>query len=164
MEKTMEQQRNAAIGAIVGTFHHGLDEKKRLTIPSEWRDAMGRPEYLYVFPDMKEDCLNLMPPHEIDEMLAELKKASPFDAEADSLRTAIAQCAQMVKVDSAWRIRINDDLLNFAEVKGRVTLVGGVLNAKIWAEEKMPPAPPKGKIDVSAARAAMAKLAARRKA
>ena len=29
------------VGGLVDTFYHTLDPKKRLTIPSEWRDAMG---------------------------------------------------------------------------------------------------------------------------
>ncbi len=160
--ETVQTARPAAIGAIVGTFHHALDGKKRLTIPSEWRDAMGRPEYVYVLPDMKDSCLTLMPPHEMDEILDELKKASPFDAEADELRTAIGQCAQMVRVDSAWRIRINDDMLEFADIHERIALKGSVLSAKVWAEEKVKPSPNQKRTDIAAARAAMAKLAARR--
>ena len=50
-----------AINGLVDTFCHNLDPKKRLTIPSEWRDALGNPAYIYVMPSATEDCLELVP-------------------------------------------------------------------------------------------------------
>ena len=35
------KERKEMVGGLVDTFYHTLDPKKRLTIPSEWRDAMG---------------------------------------------------------------------------------------------------------------------------
>ena len=157
--KDIESKGRKEAGGIVGTFRHSLDPKKRLTIPSEWRDAMGDPEYVYVFPDMTKDCLNLAPPHEMASLLEKMKSDSLFDADADALREAFGETAQMIRIDSAGRIRINDDLLGFAGVNSAVVLKGAVRNAKIWAAEKLPAAGAGGKrFDVAAARAAMAKF------
>ena len=40
---TVEERkdRKGMVGGLVDTFYHTLDPKKRLTIPSEWRVAMG---------------------------------------------------------------------------------------------------------------------------
>ena len=41
-EATDRTVRKGPIAGLVDTFRHSLDEKKRLTIPSEWRDALGK--------------------------------------------------------------------------------------------------------------------------
>ena len=51
-------------GVLVGRFDHALDPKRRLTIPAEWRSVMGAPDFVYVFPDPAEPCLDLIPPAE----------------------------------------------------------------------------------------------------
>ena len=147
------------VGGLVDTFYHTLDPKKRLTIPSEWRDAMGMEvgekdahEYVYVFPNESEDCLDLVPVREMQNLLADLSRTDIL--ENDPIATALAQSAQMLKVDSAGRIRIGDDLLSFAGIRGDVTLIGAYRKAQIWAGEKTPKTK---KLDVAAFRAALAR-------
>lgn len=158
MAMTEKIERNGVVGGLVDTFYHALDLKKRLTIPSEWRDALGMnledksvPQYLYVIPNATEDCLDLVPMYEI----AKLREAqSQKDIlENDPLDAALWNVAQMLKVDSAGRIRIGDDLLDFAGIKTEVTLVGAFRKAQIWAGERRPKAK---KLDIAAYRAALA--------
>ena len=150
-----KKERKALIGGLVDTFYHTLDEKKRLTIPSEWRDAMGMGsddrEYVYVFPNETDDCLDLVPMREMRKIIEDIDNSDIL--ENNPIATALAQNAQMLKVDSAGRIRIGDDLLEFAGIRGDVTLIGAYRKAQIWAGEKKPKA---GKLDVAAFRAALA--------
>jgi len=153
------KERRVMVGGLVDTFHHTLDPKKRLTIPSEWRDAMGMDvgdkdarEYVYVFPNESEDCLDLVPVREMQKILDDLSRTDIL--ENDPVATALAQSAQMLKVDSAGRIRIGDDLLSFAGIRGDVTLIGAYRKAQIWAGEKKPKTK---KLDVAAFRAALAR-------
>ena len=60
MQSVAESTR-AESGVLVGRSDHALDPKKRLTIPSGWRTDMGNPKFVYVMPDRKERCLNLLP-------------------------------------------------------------------------------------------------------
>ena len=154
-----EKERRTIVGGLVDTFYHTLDEKKRLTIPSEWRDAMGvvsddkdAPAYVYVFPNETEDCLDLVPVREMRKIIEDLSRTDIL--ENDPVATALAQSAQMLKVDSAGRIRIGDDLLSFAGIRGDVTLIGAYRKAQIWAGEKKPKTK---KLDVAAFRAALAR-------
>ena len=162
------KERKAIIGGLVDTFYHTLDEKKRLTIPSEWRDAMGIVSgdkdtygYVYVFPNETEDCLDLIPAREMRTIIEERSNTDILDN--DPVSTALAQIAQMLKIDSAGRIRINDELLEFAGIKSErgeeVTLIGAFNKGHIWSGRKRP----KGaKLDVSAFREALAKRKAAR--
>ena len=72
----------------------------------------------------------------------------------DPVAASIWQVAQMLKVDTAGRIRIGDDLLAFAGISGEVTLVGAFRKAQIWAGEKKKPKT--AKLDIAAYRAALA--------
>ena len=159
MAQTDTIERKGMIGGLVDTFHHALDPKKRLTIPSEWRDALGMDledksarEYVYVIPNATEDCLDLVPMYEI--MKLREAQAQKDILENDPLDAALWNVAQMLKVDSAGRIRIGDDLLEFAGIKSEVTLVGAFRKAQIWAGERRPKAK---KLDIAAYRAALAK-------
>jgi len=159
VQEITENGRKGIVGGLVDTFRHALDAKKRLTIPSEWRDAMGMDpadksvtDYVYVFPDAVEDCLDLVPAREMQKILDDLSSRDILEHDADAI--ALAQSAQMLKVDSVGRIRIGDELLEFAGVKVDVVLVGAFRKAQIWAAEKKS-AP--GKLDVAAFRAALAR-------
>lgn len=157
-EKPIESAKMEIVGGPVGIFRHTLDPKKRLTIPSECRAAMGNPEYVYVYPHMTLECLNLISPQEMGKLMEKLDRASIFDPEAAAVRSAFGESAQMIKVDTAGRIRINDELMDFAGITGKVTLKGAVRNIEVWASEKLPAE--SRKIDVAAAREAMRKLMA----
>lgn len=74
---------------LVGRCDHALDPKRRLTIPSVWRKAMGNPEYVYVMPDRKEKCLNLMPKAEMDVLLQKIREKALFDPALNRLYQTI---------------------------------------------------------------------------
>jgi division/cell wall cluster transcriptional repressor MraZ len=145
-----------AVNGLVDTFCHALDPKKRLTIPSEWRDALGNPAYVYLMPSASEDCLELIPVELMERTLQQYQNADLFDDEADADAQAIAQFAQMLKVDAAGRIRIGDNLLGHAGIAGGVTMIGAIRKAKLWAVERKPYSA-KGKLDLSAFRAVASK-------
>ena len=152
-EKTVQKGPNKG---LVDTFRHSLDPKKRLTIPSEWRDALGNPSYVYVMPSPTEECLELIPVELMERTVAQYQEADLFDDEADADARAIASLAQMLKVDSAGRIRIGDEFLAHAGIKNGVTMIGGMRKATLWAVERKP-APPAGKLDLTEFRAVVAK-------
>ena len=64
-KQSVAQPTKVSSGVLVGRFDHALDPKKRFTIPREWRAVMGEPDYVYVLPDHKEGCLNLVPKEEM---------------------------------------------------------------------------------------------------
>ena len=155
-ETTDRTVQRGPIRGLVDTFRHSLDEKKRLTIPSEWRDALGKPEYIYVMPSATEECLELVPVELMERTLESYQSADLFDDEADADAQAIASISQMLKVDSAGRIRISDRMLAHARITSGVTMIGGIRKATLWAEESRP-APKDGKLDLSAYRAVVEK-------
>ncbi len=160
--KTIDSPQKASIatGGPTGRVYHALDDKKRLTIPSEWRRAWGDPEFVYVYTDLKRDCLIMVPPAEMDKLRQKLDSESILDSDALAVWSDFFDCTQQIVLDTAGRIRINNELMAFAGIKGKVAMRGSLRNVEIWAAEKMPEQPEGQKLNVAAARAAMLKIMA----
>ena len=130
----------ARSGVLVGRFDHALDPKKRFTIPSEWRALMGNPQYVYVLPDPRERCLNLVPMAEMDMRLAKLREKSLFDPAANRALQTIGAISELPALDSQGRIRISDRLLQFANLTTTVAMLGSVRMVKLWDPQVLAPA------------------------
>ncbi len=121
-----------AQGVFVGEYHHSLDPKKRLTIPSEWREQIGDPCSVYVLPGVDRKCLTVFPAREMTQRLQRLRNLSIADAKARQFARILGSQSQLAPWDSVGRIRIKDELLNFAELKDQVVLVGAIQGLELW--------------------------------
>ena len=121
--------------ALMGTFARSLDPKRRLTIPSVWRAALG-PDFVYVMPDARRRCLQLIPRDVMEARLTKYQEMALGDASVNDALDAISAASEMLEFDVQGRIRINDELLAFAGLKGSVVLKGGFRMATIWPAEE----------------------------
>ena len=130
----------AGPGLLVGRFDHALDPKRRLTVPAGWRDLMGAPAYVYVFPDPNEKCLNLIPPAEMEGRLEKLRQRALFDKSASAALRVFGENAEQATVDVQGRIRIKDRLLAFAKLTDTVVMIGAMNRVQLWSPESRPEA------------------------
>ena len=124
---------NAGPVAFTGFYVRPFDKKKRLTIPSVWRDALG-PDSVYVLPDPNNRSLQLLPKAMLEARLAELQKQPISDSRINAMLDAIGAASELVEFDVQGRIRIKDELLAYAhlDVKGSVEFRGSVRMVTIW--------------------------------
>lgn len=125
------------IGLFVGIFVHSLDPKKRITVPAQWREQAGCPSVL-VMPDFHYKCLNIYPAVEMNRRLERLRRHSLSDRKAMEFSVILGASSELVSWDVQGRIRIRDSLLNFAEIKSQVVLIGAMDKIQLWAYEKCP--------------------------
>ena len=137
-------------GVLLGRHDYALDPKKRFTIPSEWRDAMG--DVVYVIPDRKERCLNLYSRAEMDVFLNQLRQKALLDPALNKVFAKIGAVSQQLSLDSQGRIRICDKLLQFANLTTTVAMVGSVRMVKLWDPKALAP---EDKVEQSALDAAL---------
>ena len=126
-------------GYLVGKRVHSLDPKKRFTIPSEWREILGNPKYVFVMPDRSERCLNIIPQEEMEARLAALRQKALFDPQMANVLRVIGANSEQLPLDVAGRIRVGDKLLRFANITKSVALVGAVRKIELWDPEALPP-------------------------
>jgi MraZ protein len=120
---------------FVGSFHHSLDPKQRLIIPSNWRAMMGETARLYVFPHPDRKCLYLYTLAEMNRRLRQLRESGAVDAQDEQAVRAMTASADALTVDAQGRVRIKDELLAHVEVKSKVVLVGTLTRIELWSEE-----------------------------
>ena len=117
--------------ALMGTHRRSLDPKKRLTVPSVWREALG-PDLVYVMPDPHQRCLLLIPREAMESRIADLQQRALGDPELNAALAAIGAASESLEFDVQGRIRISDRLLAYANLNGMVELRGSVRMATIW--------------------------------
>lgn len=120
---------------FVGSFHHSLDPKRRLTIPSDWRGMIGPSSRLYVFPHPDRKCLYLYTLAEMNRRLRQLRGTGSSDAQDEQAIRAMTASADALLVDAQGRVRIKDELLAHVEVQSKVVLVGTLTRIELWSEE-----------------------------
>ena len=149
-QSVAESTRVAGSG-FVGRYDHNLDPKKRFTIPREWRAMMGDPEFVYVMADPTERCVNIIPAIEMESRLAKLREKALFDPALNQVLQTIGSNSEMPPVDGQGRIRISDKLLQFANLKTTVAMVGSFRMIKLWDPAALPPEDAIDQADLDAA-------------
>jgi MraZ protein len=120
-------------GGFASSFLHALDPKKRLTIPSVWRAEVGEPKSLYVLPGLNDEkCLYIYPAREMARRLDRFRKIGIADKKARVFARILASRSDLVAWDSQGRIRIKDELLDYAKITGQVKLVGAFDRFELW--------------------------------
>ena len=143
-------------GVLMGRYEHALDPKKRFTVPSEWRTAMGNPDYVYIMPDPAVPCLNLIPKAEMEARLEKLREKALFDPALNQALQTIGANAEQLPLDTQGRIRVSDRFLNFANLTSSVVLVGAVRMINLGNPVALTP---EGEVDQAALGAALEKVA-----
>lgn len=124
-------------GVFMGKFVHSLDPKKRLTIPSDWRDHAGVPHSLYVLPDLEgRRYLNVFPAREMVKRLDSVRNLSIADVKGRQFARLLGSQSQLAPWDTAGRIRVNDELLDHAKLADQIVLVGVIDHFELWSPEQ----------------------------
>lgn len=125
-----------AFGSFVGMYNHSLDPKKRITIPSDWREQIGKPESVYVMPSIHSKCLMVCPAVEMARRIEKLRQYSVADARARQFARILASQSELIGWDVQGRIRIKDPLLNFAGLSNEIVLTGAYDFFELWNPEE----------------------------
>lgn len=120
---------------FVGNVIHNLDPKKRITIPSEWRGQMKGENNLYVLPGIDEKCLWIFPANEMQKRIEKMRQQSFTDLKVRQFARILGSQSELLPLDSQGRIRIRDELLNFAGLVDEVKVVGAFIYFELWNPE-----------------------------
>jgi MraZ protein len=115
------------------TFRHGVDEKRRIQIPSMWRPVPGTQFTMIVWPQRTEGpCLRVLPPQEMAELMAALDAMPNDNPSKTVLKRIIGSQSAQVEPDKAWRICVPDEMARAAGLEGEAVLVGLLDRFEIW--------------------------------
>ena len=153
-KQNVEETPKPHTGALVSEFERSLDPKKRLTIPSAWRHALGS-DYVYVMKETGKPCLNLIPKGVFESRLDGIQEEALTDDDLNDVLESVGEDTELLEFDVQGRIRISDRLLAHANLTDTVVMKGAVRMARLWAPENVPQ---RSAVEVENLRAAMKKL------
>ena len=113
-----------------GEFRHNMDIKNRIFIPSKLREELG--ETFVIAKDIRETCLKVYSLVGWEEYIKPLREQKRSLSEK-ILRYLHASLVQ-VTPDSQGRVVLPPELVDHAQIRKGIVIVGCCDYAEIWAE------------------------------
>jgi len=117
---------------LIGEYRHVLDSKKRLSLPSKFRKALGKK---IVVTHGLDNCLFLYPLKEWERVAGKLRELSMGQADTRGFNRFMLAGAIDVEIDSMGRILVPDFLKEFANLKQKVVLIGVNDRLELWNDK-----------------------------
>jgi MraZ protein len=114
----------------MGEYHHNIDDKGRLTIPSKFRDDLGEK---FVITRGLENCLFAYSLEDFQKIVAELQKIPFTKKDARQFMRFFLSGATTVEFDKQGRINISSPLISYAELKKECIIIGTGDRLEIWS-------------------------------
>ncbi len=118
---------------FIGEFHHNIDDKKRLIIPSKFREELGDE---FVITRGIENCLYVYSKSSWDEITNKLGTLPFTKKNARSFNRFFLSGATVAEFDKNGRVLITSPQLSYAEITKECVIIGVGDRLEIWSYEK----------------------------
>ncbi len=115
----------------MGEYHHSLDDKKRLIIPSKLREDLG--DYVIVTRGL-EDCLFIYSQSAWNDIVNKLKTLPFTKKDARSFTRLFLSGATVCEFDKQGRITLKEPHTNYASLIKDCVIVGVNDRLEIWSK------------------------------
>ena len=117
---------------FMGQYHHSIDSKGRLIIPSKLRDDLG---VNFIVTRGLDGCLFLYPKEHWDTIINKYKELPDTKDKRQFLRIFLSG-ATTCEYDKQGRINIPKPLVNYASLEKDCIIIGVDEKLEIWSKEK----------------------------
>lgn len=122
---------------LTGTYSRSLDDKQRLPLPKQVREALGHPQVAVLVATPGTDgSLALYTEESFAQLGRQLSSASPVGPEVRAFSRLFYGQAERLEIDGQGRIRIPAGLVTFAGLKREAVLVGVRDHLELWDSER----------------------------
>jgi MraZ protein len=118
---------------LIGEYHHNIDEKGRLIIPSKFREEIGNS---FVVTRGLDGCLFVYSLVEWEKIIAKLKKLPFTKKDARTFSRFFLSAATVCEFDKQGRINLVNSLIEYAGLKKECLVIGVNDRLEIWALDK----------------------------
>ncbi len=119
---------------FLGTYHHKLDAKGRLSLPRKFRAHLSAERELVVTKGI-DRCLFLFPRQEWERIRDQLRELKLGSQDARRARRLFLANAQEVTMDGMGRILLPASLREYAGIRQEVVVVGLDWYMELWAPD-----------------------------
>lgn len=114
---------------FIGEYTYSIDDKKRLAVPSKFRQLLGKRA---VITRGLDQCLFLYPAKEWESLAKKLAQLPLSQADARGFARLMLTGAMEVTFDNLGRILIPDYLKGYAFLKKKVVIAGLYNRVEVW--------------------------------
>ena len=118
---------------LMGEYHHNLDEKKRLIIPSKFREEIGEK---FVVTRGLDGCLFVYSLTEWEKIINKLKTLPFTKKDARCFMRFFLSSATTNEFDKQGRINLLNSLIEYAKIQKECVIIGVNDRLEIWAVEE----------------------------
>lgn len=117
---------------FMGEYHHSLDDKGRLIIPSKFRAELGDK---FVITRGIENCLFAYPIERWETIVHKLESLPFTKKDARNFTRFFLSGATVAEFDKQGRINITSPLITYAGIKKDCVVIGTGDRLEIWAKD-----------------------------
>ena len=117
---------------FIGEYHHTIDEKGRIIVPSKFRDELGSN---FVVTRGIESCLFVYPNKNWEQICEKLNSLPFTRKDARVFNRFFMSGATNVELDKQGRINISSPLITHANLKKDCVVIGTGDRLEIWSKE-----------------------------
>ena len=118
---------------LIGEYHHNIDEKGRLIIPSKFREEVGEN---FIITRGLDGCLFIYGIKEWQAIVSKLNLLPFTKKDARTFNRFFMSSATALEFDKQGRINIPTTLINYANLKKECTVIGVNDRLEVWATDK----------------------------
>jgi MraZ protein len=122
---------------FIGEYESTVDAKGRFLLPSGFKKQLPEMDKaLFVLNRGFEKCLTLYPIQSWKPLYEKISMLNDFDPKVREFRRYFLNGAVQIELDSAGRILISKNLMEYAGLGKDIVLVSAVNKIEIWDKEK----------------------------
>ena len=118
---------------FMGEYHHNIDDKGRLIIPSKFRNELGKK---FIVTRGLEECLFVYSISEWNEIINKLKQLPFTNKDARLFMRMFMSGATECELDKNGRINIPATLTKYASLDKECVVIGVNERLEIWSSSK----------------------------
>lgn len=117
---------------LIGKYYHHLENKGRLSLPAKFREV----SQAWIVTRGLDGCLFLLQESNFKQELDKIAQSSlTKKANRDLLRLMTNEASEL-EVDDNGRVNLPNYLIEFANLKKEVVVVGSLNHLEVWDQEK----------------------------
>ena len=120
------------MGMFMGEYHHSIDNKGRLIVPSKFRDELGD---MFIITRGLDQCLFGYPVSEWGLIEEKLRGLSLTKKDARAFTRFFFSGATESELDKQGRINIPTPLLQYAKLEKECVILGVSNRIEIWSKQ-----------------------------
>ena len=117
---------------LLGEYHHNIDDKGRLVIPTKYREELGDE---FIITRGIERCLYVYSKVEWEKLVSKLNTLPFTKKDARTFMRSFFSGATVCEFDKSGRINITSPLVSYAGLAKECVIIGVNDRLEIWSEE-----------------------------